>query len=36
MHSPEVFANYYANDLVALVCRAWLGPNYQMTADLNV
>jgi len=36
VHSPEVFADYYANDLVALVCSAWLGPNYQMTADLNV
>src|SRR5664279_4331715 len=36
VHNPEVFADYFANDLVGLVCSAWLGPNYQMTADLNV
>jgi len=33
---PDVFADYYANELVALVSGAWLGPNYQMTSDLNV
>ena len=36
MHRPEVFADYYANDIVALVSAAWLGPNYQVTSALNV
>src|SRR6478672_9836803 len=35
-HRPEVFADYYANDVVALASAAWLGPNYQMTSALNV
>ncbi|MGP8205138.1 MAG: phytanoyl-CoA dioxygenase family protein [Acidimicrobiales bacterium] len=33
---PEVFADYYANDIVALVSTAWLGPGYQVTAQVNV
>lgn len=33
---PELFVSYYANEVLALVCEAWLGPNYQMTAQLNV
>jgi ectoine hydroxylase-related dioxygenase (phytanoyl-CoA dioxygenase family) len=33
---PAVFADYYANDLVALASAAWLGPNYQMTSALNI
>lgn len=32
---PENFAAYYANSIVALVSEAWLGPNYQMTAQVN-
>ena len=36
VHRPEVFADYYANDILALISAAWLGPNYQMTSDLNV
>jgi len=36
VHRPDIFADYYANDLVALVSAAWLGPNYQITSDLNV
>ena len=35
-HSPEVFADYFSNDILSLVSQAWLGPNYQMTCDLNV
>jgi ectoine hydroxylase-related dioxygenase (phytanoyl-CoA dioxygenase family) len=31
-----VFADYYANDLIAAVCRAWLGPGYQVTSQVNV
>ncbi|MFF3500664.1 phytanoyl-CoA dioxygenase family protein [Streptomyces sp. NPDC003247] len=34
--APEVFADYYANDIVALVCSAWLGPGYQVTSQVNV
>jgi ectoine hydroxylase-related dioxygenase (phytanoyl-CoA dioxygenase family) len=33
---PEVFADYYANDVVALVSEAWLGPDYQVTSQVNV
>jgi ectoine hydroxylase-related dioxygenase (phytanoyl-CoA dioxygenase family) len=33
---PENFARYYANPFLALVSQAWLGPYYQMSAQLNV
>jgi ectoine hydroxylase-related dioxygenase (phytanoyl-CoA dioxygenase family) len=33
---PENFARYYANPFLAMVSRAWLGPHYQLTAQLNV
>ncbi len=33
---PAVFADYYANDIIALVSEAWLGPNYQVTSQVNV
>jgi ectoine hydroxylase-related dioxygenase (phytanoyl-CoA dioxygenase family) len=33
---PGNFARYYANPFLALVSQAWLGPYYQMTAQLNV
>ncbi len=33
--SPENFANYYSNALLALVCKAWLGPAYQITSQVN-
>jgi ectoine hydroxylase-related dioxygenase (phytanoyl-CoA dioxygenase family) len=33
---PANFARYYANPFLALVSQAWLGPFYQMTAQLNV
>jgi ectoine hydroxylase-related dioxygenase (phytanoyl-CoA dioxygenase family) len=36
LRAPDVFANYYANDIVALVSRAWLGPAYQITSQVNV
>jgi ectoine hydroxylase-related dioxygenase (phytanoyl-CoA dioxygenase family) len=35
-HDPEAFADYYANDLLALVSTAWLGPGYQVTSQVNV
>jgi ectoine hydroxylase-related dioxygenase (phytanoyl-CoA dioxygenase family) len=34
--APEVFADYYANDLIALASTAWLGPAYQITSQINV
>lgn len=33
---PENFARYYGNPFLDLISEAWLGPNYQMTAQLNV
>jgi ectoine hydroxylase-related dioxygenase (phytanoyl-CoA dioxygenase family) len=33
--APEVFVDYYANDIVAVACEAWLGPNYQITSQVN-
>jgi ectoine hydroxylase-related dioxygenase (phytanoyl-CoA dioxygenase family) len=33
---PANFARYYGNPFLALICEAWLGPFYQMTAQLNV
>ena len=34
--APEVFASYYSNVMIALVCETWLGPNYQMTSQTNL
>jgi ectoine hydroxylase-related dioxygenase (phytanoyl-CoA dioxygenase family) len=36
LHAPQVFADYYANDTLAVVCQAWLGPRYQVTSQVNV
>jgi len=33
---PEAFADYYANDVLALISTAWLGPGYQVTSQVNV
>jgi ectoine hydroxylase-related dioxygenase (phytanoyl-CoA dioxygenase family) len=33
---PANFARYYGNPFLALVSEAWLGPHYQMTAQVNV
>lgn len=32
---PEGFALYYSNPAIAAVAEAWLGPHYQMTAQVN-
>ncbi|MEM7463658.1 MAG: phytanoyl-CoA dioxygenase family protein [Pseudomonadota bacterium] len=32
---PENFVDYYDNIVLAMVCEAWLGPGYQMTAQVN-
>jgi len=34
--APEVFLRYFANPSIAAMCEAWLGPNYQMTAQINL
>lgn len=34
--APDVFADYFANTAIDAVCEAWLGPNYQMTAQVNL
>ncbi|MET8977174.1 phytanoyl-CoA dioxygenase family protein [Streptomyces sp. NPDC004539] len=36
LREPEVFADYYANEVLALVAGAWLGPGYQVTSQVNV
>jgi ectoine hydroxylase-related dioxygenase (phytanoyl-CoA dioxygenase family) len=36
VRAPEVFADYYATDALALVAEAWLGPGYQVTSQVNV
>ncbi|MGI5439348.1 phytanoyl-CoA dioxygenase family protein [Streptomyces shenzhenensis] len=36
LYDPEAFADYYANDILALVATAWLGPGYRVTSQLNV
>jgi len=36
LEAPDAFAAYYANDIIALVSEAWLGPAYQMTSQVNV
>ena len=36
VRDPETFVDYYANDVIALVSRAWLGPGYQVTSQVNV
>ena len=36
LHDPDVFAGYYANDVLATVCQAWLGPRFQVTSQVNV
>jgi ectoine hydroxylase-related dioxygenase (phytanoyl-CoA dioxygenase family) len=36
LRAPSVFAAYYANDVIAAVSGAWLGPGYQVTSQVNV
>jgi ectoine hydroxylase-related dioxygenase (phytanoyl-CoA dioxygenase family) len=36
VRDPETFVDYYANDMIALISRAWLGPGYQVTSQVNV
>ena len=34
--SPDVFLRYFANTAIETACEAWLGPSYQMTAQVNL
>jgi ectoine hydroxylase-related dioxygenase (phytanoyl-CoA dioxygenase family) len=36
VRAPDLFVRYYANDILALVSQAWLGPGYQITSQVNV
>lgn len=36
VRAPDLFVRYYANDVIALISQAWLGPGYQMTSQVNV
>lgn len=36
LEDAEGFALYYGNPAIAAVCEAWLGPFYQMTAQVNL
>ena len=35
-YDPDTFAKYFSNLAVDTACKAWLGPNYQMTAQINL
>lgn len=35
-YHPASFVRYYSNPWLARVCEAWLGPAYQVTAQVNV
>ncbi|MDJ0770202.1 MAG: phytanoyl-CoA dioxygenase family protein [Ilumatobacter sp.] len=36
LRDPDVFVDYYANDMVALAAESWLGPGYQISSQINV
>lgn len=36
LRDPDGFAAYFGNTSVAAAAEAWLGPNYQMTAQVNL
>ncbi len=36
LRDPSIFARYFASTSVAAACEAWLGPWYQMTAQVNL
>lgn len=36
VRAPDLFVRYFANECLAAACRAWLGPAYQVTAQVNV
>jgi ectoine hydroxylase-related dioxygenase (phytanoyl-CoA dioxygenase family) len=36
LRDPDLFVDYYSNDVLALISEAWLGPAYQVTSQVNV
>ena len=34
--TPETFVKYYSNPVIGLVSESWLGPNYQVTSQVNI
>jgi len=36
LESPGTFIRYFASPAIDAACEAWLGPNYQMTAQVNL
>lgn len=36
LRAPATFLRYFANPAIDAACEAWLGPNYQMTAQINL
>ena len=34
--APDTYVDYFANPAIDAACEAWLGPNYQMTAQINL
>lgn len=36
LRNPELFARYYSNPVIVMICEAWLGPHYQITSQINV
>jgi ectoine hydroxylase-related dioxygenase (phytanoyl-CoA dioxygenase family) len=34
--APDIFLRYFAAPAIDAACEAWLGPNYQMTAQINL
>jgi len=36
VRTPELFVPYYANPIIAMVSKAWLGPSYQITSQVNI
>ncbi len=36
LQSPAAYVEYYANPLIGLVAEAWLGPDFQVSAQVNV
>lgn len=36
VEAPDVFVEYYANDMIALGALSWLGPGYQISSQVNV
>ncbi len=36
LRNPDVFVDYYSNEMIALASLSWLGPNYQVTSQVNI